>query len=392
MRHLPKEVLGTLLSKEQAIEKAAQVFRVDKNQIYEGNLYHNQYTQRYIWALRSEKVNLAVDAQTGDILSYYYIQNQDSSNQQNQISYEEGLKTAEVLLRKICSKEWQTTALSSQDKENEDKRYTYEFVRQVNGIAVPEHRLTVSVDAINGEIVYYNQNWNYHVTFRDITDDFTSSHQTKIDKQVMEMLNFKLYYVNTSEQERRPIYTVQQNYGIFNPLTGDKISSYDGTIIKEEKVPQYKDIAGHWAEKIIKKLVDSGIYLPEENFRPDEGVTQSDFMRLLLGYSEPSHTEESIYQVAIKRDILEEAEKNPEKIITVAEGIRYIIHYLGYQEVAVLEDVFINPLEETDVILPEEVGYMALAGGLKIINISQFKPFELLTRAQACELIYNMLD
>lgn len=384
---IAKEILSTLLSKQEALEKATKVFNTIGKDSYEGNLYYNAYTKQFIWALYNEKVNLSVEAKTGEILSYNKYQDTSRDQQKASLTEEESFIKVEAFLKVVCPEQFKEVVYVPQQGNSNNLNSYYSFVRQVNELPVSGQGLTVGIDRTSGEIIAYNKAWNDYIQFKDIHSLFTKQYQENMDKKVMKSLGFGLYYVDGSEKERQAIYTVEVPYATFDPLTGEAIYSYNGKPVEKNEIPQYKDIKGHWAEEIIKRLVDSGIYLSGEYFNPNQPITQGEFLSVLLGYHQPYPVEDSVYNGAIQQGILKFDEKAPKKILTGKEAIIMIIDYLGYQEIAELDEIFVNPFEETT----EAKGYFALAKGLNIIG-EGFKPSDEVTRAQAFELIYHMLD
>ena len=73
-------------------------------------------------------------------------------------------------------------------------------------------------------------------------------------------------------------------------------------------------------------------------------------------------------------------------------GIRYIVGYLGYDEVAKLSGTYTTGFVDEGLISPEFVGYAAIAKGLKIFDGNAFLPKENMKRNVAAQIIYNLIS
>ena len=193
-------------------------------------------------------------------------------------------------------------------------------------------------------------------------------------------------------------YIIDANTGV--------ILDYTGKPYQETKIPEYTDIEGHFAEEQIKTLVKFGIItFSGDEYKPNEKITQKDFLMILSNimdnYYGPVVKEDSeqddideMYKQLIRAGIVKEGEKAPESYVVREEAVKFIIRVLNYDEVADISEIFKVPFEDEDEITPELKGYVAIAGGLKIVVGSggKFYPKNNLTRAEAAVMIYNYLN
>ncbi len=192
---------------------------------------------------------------------------------------------------------------------------------------------------------------------------------------------------------------------ILDAYTGN-VLDYNGKPYKEDKVPEYNDIAGHFAEEQIKTLAKFGIInFSGPEYRPNEKITQKDFLmvvsNILDNYYGPVIKEDSeqddideMYKQLIREGVIDEEEKAPESLITRENAVKYIIRALKYREIAEIEGIFIVAFSDEEDITPALKGYVAIASGLKIVQGSggKFYPKNNLTRGETAVMIYNYLD
>ena len=159
----------------------------------------------------------------------------------------------------------------------------------------------------------------------------------------------------------------------------------------------YNDIDKSYAKEKINILAQYGIALPGEEFKPKEKITQRDFLYLLAKanspYFEIDGSKDKLYSYLINLGIVKEEEKNPNKIVTKEEGIKYIIRALKYDKIADVSEIYKDLFKDTKDIAPKLKGYAAIAYGLNIVEGSNgyLKPKAELKREDAANMIYNYL-
>ena len=119
-------------------------------------------------------------------------------------------------------------------------------------------------------------------------------------------------------------------------------------------------------------LADLGIVERAEKFEPDSFISAEDFATLLsnAGYYYPVKTEEA-------------------GEFTRIDAVKIIIGALGYDKIASL-DIYRTDFSDNPLIDPADVGYLAIAYGLDIIDgdagTLTFRPGEQITKAEAAKL------
>jgi hypothetical protein len=418
-----EEVKG-LLTKEEAKSYAEKYFpRVKDTPITNASLYKSEYDNNYIWRITMQKtdsskdqemsnekikemiaagdesmppfissdINLSVDAKTGEILSYYYYSGH--GNQTIKVTQDKLKEKVEAFLKNIAKDKYSLTRYVEANEEempmplsSENPFASYNYTRLANGVPVNGNGLSVTYDAAKGEVTSYSNTWN-QLTFKDISDTISK-------REIADKMGIELMYVSKDEKNSILAYTTVESYMTFNPYTGELVNSYDGKPMTHAPQTIYNDIKGHSKEAVIKKLYDSGIYLPGKSFKPDAAINQLDFLRLVLKISDAGVTEKDIYSRAVSEGVIEEKEKNKNMIITKEKAVKYIINSTKYKEIAKITDIYNYPFKDEKEISKELKGHVTLAYGLKLIEKDQtnlFNPAAKLTRAEAAQIIYNLM-
>jgi hypothetical protein len=123
-------------------------------------------------------------------------------------------------------------------------------------------------------------------------------------------------------------------------------------------------------------------------------ITQVDFLRFVLKAAGENISEEDLYSQAVSRGILEEKEKNKDLLMTREQAVKYMINSTNYKEIAKLSDIYQYPFKDEKEVTAGLKGYVTLAYGLKLIEKDKtnlFNPQDKLTRAEAAQMVYNML-
>ena len=228
----------------------------------------------------------------------------------------------------------------------------------------PEKAYAALLDSDGFGLVYeINSNYTYHKYLEDEKNGY-------IDYD-------KLY---TSEQYTRLVYS-GYNYisTTVSALTGELLN-YSGDVAVREGETTYTDIAGHWAEKDIITLTDLGFAFEGTEFKPDSYITYGDFEKMLQFFNK-------YINAALTENIDSKAE------FTRTEAVKYIIDAAGYYKIGAMTDIFITDFADNSELKREDVGFIAIARGLGLVqgNLGEFRPYDNITRAEALTLILNFM-
>ncbi len=426
-REVVDEVRG-LLSKEKAKSYGEKYFpRLKDAKITSAYLFKSEVDNKYIWRLALQKeepiqnpeipdqkmnlmiasgekvimppvisseISLSIDAKTGEILNYYYYNS--SQETKDGVSHAKSKEKVEAFLQKIAKDKYSLTRYDETPEEEmprpldikkpENSSKTYYYTRIANNVPVNGNGLSVTYDAVSDEVVSYSNTWNM-LKFKDISKVVSK-------QEIADTMGLELMYVTKDEKTKVLAYGLTENYISFDPDTAKRITSYDGKPTMQSVQVMYDDIKGHAKEAIIKKLYDSGIYLPGKSFKPDAAINQLDFLRLVLRVSDENITEKDLYGRAVREGIIEEKEKNKDQVITREKAVKYMINGTKYKDIAQIPAIYNYPYKDEKAVKNELKGYVSLAYGLGLIDQNQnseFSPKAKLTRAEAAQMIYNLL-
>lgn len=175
--------------------------------------------------------------------------------------------------------------------------------------------------------------------------------------------------------------------------TGEKLNYYGC----DNEKPKYIDIEGHYAQKQIEALGEYSIGFETEYFRPDEFITQNDFITLLIStfvnrnsvMLKNGEDVSAQYAFAKRTGIVSREETAPFENITRMQAAVYMIRMMGAEKIAKL-DIYKPMFKDVN----DKIGYANILGAMKVFNGDEknnFNPDKKLTRADAVILIYNYL-
>lgn len=172
---------GGKLTQEQAMEIAKKAFDItldNKNMgiNYREDEMNGKKTWDFNWNIQIVNTfrgyNVSVDADTGEILSYGENENWDPNIKKKlpkPITKEAALAVARSLAERLQPQRIGQTKLSTEDLPNYNyygpQQYSFNFVRQINGIPFPEDSIRVTINAHSGRANNYYFNWNDSLTF-----------------------------------------------------------------------------------------------------------------------------------------------------------------------------------------------------------------------------------
>jgi hypothetical protein len=370
-----------------------------------------------------DSVSVNADAKTGEIKDFWMnVGHKDNE----EVKYDKEASKAAVdeFLREIQPdkiKECEYDNITDQNLYMEiatagkPREYSFTYIRKVNGAMFPSNCLTVRYDAVSGKIVSYNMSWNY--------GEFPSLDKVmpldKIYEKLFNDVGLQLQYkenypqeylmkfpqLSNNKQEIKLVYALNYEKPVtFDANTGELLKP-DGKPYKDPKQYGYKDIKGHYAEKYIKILAEYGIAFEESEFKPNDKITQKDFIKLLsslmnygnginiLSRSDSKEIDE-IYKNLIREGVIKESEKAPDSQVTREDSVKFLIRMLKYDKVADIKGIYNCNYKDKSKINQNLIGYIVIADGLNIIKGSDgyFNPKNSLTRAEAFILAYNYLQ
>ena len=449
------EKLKDYITADKAIEIMAKAFDLDLGDLSKFSIntnlnkdYINQ--KQYCWNIylsknsdnQYENYNATVDARNGNILSYSsysyipyydYDYNYDydgsgrikgSVEPKYIYTYDEAKKIVMDKITKLSPYdidknfelvETRTGAQAKQSakvnsangidglENSKDKSayYYFNFIRKVNGIRFESNGIYVNFDNTTGAINTYRLSWYEDAKFPKI-DKIVSSE--KALNSIANYSDYKIYYMSdgrTADDKINAVLVYKfDDYVTVDPFTGKYIGWDFKEIKKPDPDPNYKDLDGHWSEKIVKILTDNGIYVwGGEKFDPDKDITKGELLDYLNFYTYNyyyfSEVQSGIFvnSSAYFRDTNYSQEKDLDKILTKQEAAKIICEIAGYGELGKHSEIFIYPFAggKCD---SQYKGYIAILKAFGLISGDEngnFNATETLTRAGAAEIVYNII-
>lgn len=343
---------------------------------------------KYIWNISFENGNGSVDAKTGEILSFYFYDNNEEVK--NNISYSEAKNKCDSFLKKVSGEKYAKVKNISEEENDESDYYTFKYVRMVNGYEYTNNYLYISIDKSTGKIINYENNWFINIIFPSINNVISKD---VVFNKISGDIGFGLQYEKIDKDKVSLIYNfnnLQDSY-LLDPITGVRIG-YDGKKYKENNLPTYTDIAGNAYENVIKELINNGYYLEGDKFNPNSYITQENFFKYLYSPDMSYYDEDELYEMLITNKIIKPEEKSPDHILTNGEVAKYVVRYLNYEPIAENSQIFVNPFKDN--VSNDCKGYATICYGLDIIkgdSNGKFNEKGNITNGQTAQVIYNLL-
>jgi len=368
-------------------------------------------------------VSVTMDAVTGEIRSFYTGRSY-SYGKEEEVKYDTEASRAavEAFLKEFKPEKFAETEYfeiynadyPSVKGENAPRYYDFRYTRKVNGAAFPSNGFSVGFDAVTGKVTSFSMEW-FDKEFKPLDGAISKEDAYKT---LFEEIGLELQYKQKYETAGRAVsgtestmpevslvYVLKSGKPYFIDAFANVLLHYNGKEYKESTVPEYTDIDNSFAKDEIMALAEYGIYLEGTEFKPDESITQKDFLTLLSkvvnSYYGPVIRAESsekevdeMYNNLIMLGILNEDEKAPDSPVAREDSVKFVIRALNYDEVADIKGIYKTLYKDQSSISPGLEGYIAIASGLKIVsgNNGYFYPRNNLTRAEAAVVIYNYLQ
>lgn len=363
-----------------------------------------------------------INAATGEIRGFY--SSYPNNATEGKIDEAAAKKAVEAFLKEVQPSRFDQTEFDDTQKtyypvymdNNKPTQFNFRYIRLVNGAYFPGNSLYVTYDAVNGKILNYEMTW-FNIEFPAIDKAIAMDNAyEKFFGQIGLELQYGIKYPDeyalkfspgseAAKPEIKLVYATKKDKPtIFDAFTGI-ILNYDGQPFKEVKPAVYSDISGHYAEKQILALADNGIALEGSEFKPENSITQKDFLYMLaksLHYNnyelytgkETKEETDKLYAFLIREGVVKENEKAPDQQVKKEDGIKFIIRALKFERVAAIKEIFICTFKDKSQINPDIIGYVSIAQGLKIVsgNDGYLNPKNNLTRAEGAVMIYNYMQ
>jgi hypothetical protein len=310
------------------------------------------------------------------------------------------------------------------------KRYlTFNFRRTVNGvpfsntgIAYANDGINLSFDAETGELNYLSCLWQDNLELPSpanvITSDIAKSNFLSANKPQLTYLlldngatagnsNLALQLVYSITRMNSPLNNVDAFTGKLLNIYGDNIDNNMDAFDAE--------IKGSDVENEASILASQGI-IDTSNFKLNGEITKLQLIKVLVnakgfnsylkgmsdlsftgGVGTKDSTDYKYIQLAVMYGIIKDSKSNfnGDEAVTREELAKYLIRLLGYQKIAEINGVFKLPYSDSSSVSTDTANYVALAGGLNLIEPTsddRIRPTDVVTMDELIKAVYTALQ
>lgn len=281
-------------------------------------------------------------------------------------------------------------AVSATEPTDSNGFVTMHFERLENDVPVANDGITVTWNAVTDKFT------SLYAAKTNITEfESTDGIIAEADAYEMVLTNaaFEKIYIKSGGKMQVAYSIVNTDKDTLDAIMGEVIN-YRGIAVNT--FDGYNDTDGHWAQGIISTLADYGVRKYGGEFKPDESITQKEFLSLLCSamYTYTPDDEDRLYNRMVSNGVLAADDINPQGNITKQQAVVYLLNAAQYKEVAQLKNIFKCDFADCDTIGDEYLGYIAIAKGMGIVNgdeSNNFNPDKDITNAEAAVMLYNYL-
>ena len=271
--------------------------------------------------------------------------------------------------------------------------YYYNYARLIHGLPYDDEGFVIGVSKATGQVVSVQSGWSVleyipdaqsailpDIAFRILTDE------VDIELQYVACRNSAL------QMELRPVYALNPTAVLYVDAVTGALLNADGSRYVRRQEPEGTG-AVHVAQEQIETLRDCGIFDGDELLLPDEPVRLQDYWVWVCRTIDCSdyRSFDEVGERLIAGGWITRLEAEENGPVTHEEAIRYLIGYMGFDELAQLEDTYQTGFVDEGQIDPALIGYAAIAQGFRIIQGNAFLPKQYLTGGVAAQILYNLI-
>lgn len=381
------ELISVLLSISELDIHSIDKEKINSRTYKSDNKY---YTQLFADELDSAKplsdsINALFDAQNGELLIF----NRYSRDmfQTNAVENDEQTKESSDNAYTFINKYFKDKAMQC---ERENVQNGVICKRKVNDVEYSENRINAYWDNEHNRISSFASEWDDDISAMPKPENILSPNEV-FDKMIEKYPIEKIYI--KSDGKYIECFAFSETNVKINAFNG-KIVDWSGKEIKEKSDGIYSDCNGHWVENIAKKLAEYGIAEESDMLRPDEEITQAEFLKFvnsaINGFYNDYDTD-LLYKRMNNLKILSEKDNAPDEKINRENAVCCLLRAMNINEVAEINGIYICDFEDNKDISADKIGYCAIAKGFGIIQGSNgyLRPRDNITRAEALVMLYN---
>lgn len=366
------------LLRSNKLLKISGDFVVEETVLQKDIYQKDKYTRNILFGRTNSKgyecINVCIDAKTGEVLGF-----SDFTSEETAKKYTNSQLKAEAdrIFKELAPEKFDEYIFN----EDMDSNGYFCYVRHINGIPVLGDTVSIELNQSNADLMSYRM--NYTVADFPLIDKAIS--HSEACNALFENTDYNPTYIpqKTDKDLKCPdttvlVYATEESGIIIDAYTGQRITVLGTVYNSEDEFEEYTDITGHYVEEKIRALHRFGIGFAGELFKPEQKISQAEFLKLC---------EQAFGGVLSISDL-----KSPAaNILTRIEAARLVCKILNLDKLAEIEKIYKCPFKDVE----EGKGYVSLLWGLEIVSGTdkdKFSPNDGLSRAQAASLIYNTMD
>lgn len=352
-----------------------------------------------------------VNASNGELTSFhsgYSVANKTETA----LDQETVQKLAEDFLKKIQPEKFKQVTLV--DEENNYKLMVtpdpwsvkyFSYQRVVNGIDFPENSLSVGVDPVSGKITDYSYSWvNYDLPGVEGVMSKEAGVKAFLQARPLTLAYIQTYTDGLPGDLRLVYLPYNQDRSIPTSNIMDaksgELLDYQGKPLQEGPKPYiFTDLRGVSGSQEIATLGRAGLFGDFGNsFRPQEQMTVASLLRAMyynkVGlYGNTGLTDEEILTKVKEQGWVKEEVQAGDPVRREFLA-KVLLRYMNFTNLAELPDIYRVDFEDAAQISPDALGYVALASGTGIIQVTGeiFAPQDGVSRAEAALAFYRALN
>lgn len=358
--------LNGLIGEDEAVaiinDRLNISFEPEYSQLY------NDADKRYYYSFSNDTDSFTVDAQNGDVLSVY-IKGDDNALSGYELGEGESAAAALVMLAPVSGQDYvyESDENAYADTDDGDVK-GMSFVYKVNGIEVEGVNAHAVRSAYDGN-VYYSVGLTATETYKGLSYADPAEFADVSELFYSDGSYVSLKYAESGDKII-PVF-ISESF-TKSALTGADVD-YRGEEYDAGGI-EYSDAEGHWSQYAAEKLAGAGIGYGGGLLRPDEAVSPEDAAELI--------------ESAFGNTEAVGEENDGDGVITRLEAAKIIINCKGLERLAEM-DIYEQPYTD----ITEDYGVCAILKGYGVIDdgAAEFRPDDVLTRAELLQMVYNTL-
>lgn len=360
-----------LISTDEAVKIIKDLFPIAANENFSSSgVYSDKASDKYLIYLNSENANARLNGVTG-IVEQFNAYNYDDETKANG----DYINTANDLIHRAAYDIEDKLSTPSTERSYSDTSMNIDYSRVENGYKCADEGIWITFNG-KGEVTSYYRTWYDNLTYPNPGNVLEGDEAINA---LTEVFDFDLVYSVDNNYNVTLAYTFN-NSGNMSATSPQQVD-YMGKVLNTVSEPSIDDVKGHWSEKYVSALFNSGYQLNDTLFRPDQPIT--------FGELEDLYGKD--YAVVLRNNGTENDEYKNNRI-TRYELAAYILEYSGLGKLKNVPDIFTT--DYTDTISKEYLPAVAITRGLGILSGDEkgaFNGEREVTRAEAAVALYNIL-